>query len=329
MTDAPPGSTTGDDTLVSVVVPTYGRDPAALRRSVASVAGQTHDATELVVVDDSAPEEDLRSTALEGVGWEPFARLQWLTGGDHGGAGAARNTGIRAARGDYIAFLDDDDTWAATKLERQLGVFDRAEGVGLVYCPQRYVDGSGTEVGTGRVGARGDALEALLSGRQLAPFSSVVVRSAVPETVGYIDERLPVLEDKDWYLRIAREYRVGAVEEPLVRRRVGGGDHLSQDWEGMSERTYPLFMAKHRPLAAEHGALCERRFVSWLAKTTAATGIGTGHRRAAWPYLFRALRAYPLDPELYAYLALTVSGRRTRRALRTVERAIERLRGVP
>jgi glycosyltransferase involved in cell wall biosynthesis len=310
--------------LVSVVVPTYGRDAGALRRALASVARQSHDAVELLVVDDSPPGSGLRERALDGVDTAAFAALRWLADGDHDGAGAARNTGLRAAEGAYVAFLDDDDTWHERKLERQLAAF--TAGVGLVYCGQRYVDAEGETVGVGSVGPSGDVLADLLAGRGLAPFSTAVVRADVPERVGFIDERLPVLEDREWYLRVARAYRVGAVAEPLVDRRTGGTERLSADWEGLSERTYPVLLEKHRSLAAAHGRLTERRFLAWLNRTVAATGVATGHRRAARPYLLRAIRAYPLDLRLYVYLALSLGGSRLYGSARRLRRALAAVR---
>jgi len=318
--------------LVSVVVPTYGREPAFLAESIASVAAQTYDRVELVVVDDSPPGTDLgeqvfgRDPSTGGVDVDAFEQVGWIREGKHNSAGAARNTGIRAANGEFVAVLDDDDVWHRTKLARQLATLRDAGGdVGLVYCSQRYVDANGNPIGADRRSARGDVLGDLFTGRPLAPFSAAVVRAEAINEVGLIDERFPVLEDREWYLRIAARFRVEVVPAPLVDRRVDNYDRLTADWEAYHETVYPLMLEKHRALAAETGH--ERAFVAWLSRTVGAVGVGTGHARAAREYLLRSLRADPFAPKTYAYLLLNLGGDRLRGPLRGVRRAVGRLLG--
>src|SRR5699024_5570587 len=109
-----------DTESVSIVIPTHAR-PVFLGRAIDSVLRQTFPAWELLVVDDNPPGSEARVVTerfMEDFRWE--ARIRYLQHPTNLGGGAARNTGIRAAKGPYVAFLDDDDEWLPEKLALQL-----------------------------------------------------------------------------------------------------------------------------------------------------------------------------------------------------------------
>ncbi len=106
--------------LVSVIIPTYKR-PALLRRSVMSVLAQTYANLELIVVDDCSPDE---TPEVMGAFTDP--RVRYIRLETNQKAGRARNAGIAAARGELIAFQDDDDLWLIEKLERQVAALHAA-----------------------------------------------------------------------------------------------------------------------------------------------------------------------------------------------------------
>lgn len=307
-----------DEPLVSVVVPTYGRDRDHLRDAVESVVAQTHDRVELVVVDDSA--EGVRGTVTDVAG---DLRVTLCRDGDHDGAGAARNTGIEAAAGPLIAFLDDDDAWDPGKLARQVAAMRADLGVGLVVTGQRYIR-DGEVVGRRSPETDGDATEALLRGARLCPFSAAMVRADVVADAGVIDESLPVWEDFEWYLRLSRHCRVAAIDEPLVRRRVGDHEQLTDDVDALRYRAYPRVLEKHRSLAADFGPACERRFRATLACGVAGSAVGRGHGALARRFAWRAVRADPTYLRGYLLLSVALGGRpayelasRVRTALRS------------
>jgi glycosyltransferase involved in cell wall biosynthesis len=300
--------------LVSVVLPTRDR-PAFLREAVDSVRAQTYDDVELLVVDGSTePVEDRVPT-------DGSIECRYLRQSGEGAA-AARNEGIRAARGELLAFLDDDDTWDPEKLERQVETLRAAdEEVGFVYTGQRYVDDDGATAGIHAPHTRGDVTRELYRGAPLSPFSSVLVRASLVEAAGYVDERLPVWEDRDWYIRLSRHCHVEPIPEPLVARCVGEHDQLTDDFEAMRDVAYPRFLAKHRPIAASYGASCERLLVANLSMAVASAAFTHGHRRESLTYLLRALRHDPLRPRRYLYLLLFVGGQPALRAARALRRA--------
>src|SRR5262249_1271847 len=124
---------------VGVVIPVHNR-PAAVRRAIDSVLAQTRQDFELIVVDDGSD-----SAVAEAVHAIDDARVVFIRHAVNRGASAARNTGVRASRAPLIAFLDSDDVWLPTKLERQLEVFTRAsERLGLVYTGSERIYADGT-----------------------------------------------------------------------------------------------------------------------------------------------------------------------------------------
>jgi len=300
----------GPEPLVSVVVPTYGRDHAHLRTAVESVDAQTYRPLELVVVDDS--KADVRSTVTGATDVPTRIRR----GGDHGGAGAARNTGIGAAEGSYIAFLDDDDMWEPEKLERQVAATETDPEIGLVVTGQRYVR-DGERIGRRFPDVDGDVTQALLRGARLCPFSAAMVRASAVRQAGLVDESLPIWEDLEWYVRLSQHCRVATIDAPLVTRRMGDHKQLTDDFEQLRDHAYPRMRDKHRSLAAEYGPDVERRFVASLAASVATTALSAGQYADAYRFAKRAVFADPRFIRGYLLLLVSLGGRPAYRVTRT------------
>ncbi|HKA06178.1 MAG TPA: glycosyltransferase family A protein, partial [Gemmataceae bacterium] len=119
---------------VSVIIPAY-RAEAFIARALDSVFGQTIQPSEVLVIDDGSP-DDLSQAV------RPFGDRVTLVRKPNGGAASARNLGLDRARGDFIAFLDADDTWVPHKLEHQLGLFAANPELGLV-CGRWFTQSPG------------------------------------------------------------------------------------------------------------------------------------------------------------------------------------------
>lgn len=292
---------TGSKPLVSVILPTYSRNRAYLRAAIESVDAQTYRPLELVIVDDT--DEGVRSTVTD----VTDAPTRVLQAGDHNGAGAARNSGIRAADGSYMAFLDDDDLWDPSKLERQVAAAEADHKIGLVVTGQRYVR-DGTPVGQRLPDVDGDVTRALLCGARLCPFSAAMVRGSVIEQAGPIDDSLPIWEDIEWYIRLSKHCRIATVDKALVTRRMGEHDQLTDDFEKLSDYSYPRMRDKHRSLAAEYGPEVEQRFMASLAASVATTALSASRYADARRFAWKAALADPRFIRGYVLLFVSMGG---------------------
>lgn len=285
--------------LVSVVVPTYDR-PAKLVTAVRSVAAQTYPNIELVVVDDASP-----SPAREVLEGGSFGGLRWrcIRHDRNQGANTARNTGIREASGDIVAFLDDDDSWLPEYVDAQVAQFREGEDVGVALVGQRYTyGGKTTTVRIPTVG--GDATRGLLEGEVSGTFSTMAVRRWVLERAGLPDEELPAWQDLDWQFRLSRHCSFAVDPRPLVVKGAGEYEQIENAFEEKRDVSYPRLIEKHRDLAAEYDR--EREFVESLSIMLASSGLTNGHSADARRFAFKALRLNPLLFRAWVLLLLAL-----------------------
>jgi len=199
---------------VSVVIPAFNY-AHFLPKAIQSVLQQTFCDFELIIVDDGSTD----ATAEVVKAYLKDERVRYIYQ-ENRGLSAARNTGIRQARGEYIALLDADDLWLPEKLERQLQVFEReGSGVALVYCFIEYVDEYGKVLESVKEPpvenpTLGDLLYANWI---LGSGSSVLIKKEAFDRVGFFDEELRSLEDMNMWLRILHEYGSSRADEVLVR----------------------------------------------------------------------------------------------------------------
>jgi glycosyltransferase involved in cell wall biosynthesis len=200
--------------LVSVVMPTRNR-AALMERALSSVVEQTFARWELLVVDDASTDATAAAVSRHCDG-DSRIHLHELT--EQVGGAAARNRGIEAARGEWIAFLDDDDEWLPRKLERQLDVvLDSPSGAGLVYCSAWFVTADGSEHVLQSSAAPAGATRRALLHRNFISTPTVMVRTDVVRQVGGFDETLPRLQDWDLWIRLAGLTPFAFLDQPLVR----------------------------------------------------------------------------------------------------------------
>ena len=211
--------------LVSVVIPTYDRWPV-VGEAVESVLAQSFDDYELIVVDDGSTEET--GDRLRQYG----ERLTVLTQ-RRGGVSAARNLGACRALGKYLAFLDSDDLWHPRKLQRQLDFMERNPEVEICQTDEIWIrNGARVNPRNRHRKPSGDVFRASLELCLVSP-SAVMMRRELFERVGGFDESLPVCEDYDLWLRIARDTEIPLIPEALVTKRGGHADQLSRATWGL------------------------------------------------------------------------------------------------
>ncbi len=204
--------------LVSVILPTYNR-AACVTRAIASVLEQTYPNIELFVVDDGST--DNTREIVENIA---DTRLHYMRTPVNRGVAAARNAGIRRAKGAYIAFQDSDDVWMPDKLEKQVAQLEQADNtMALSY----HIMGRTVKDGSRRLVPRQEIPPERRQGRILAQLlrenligapAACIRREALtgPEGVGVFDTALPNLEDYELVLRLAEKYEIGYVDEVLI-----------------------------------------------------------------------------------------------------------------
>lgn len=202
---------------VSVIIPTFNR-ARLLQESVSSVVRQSHKDWELLIVDDGST--DGTEAAVRPLLEDP--RIRYLKR-PNGGVSRARNAGIKETSAPWVAFLDSDDVWLPSKLERQMADLEAAPGavMGITHCAAVGADGGLVEEfrPTGEA-----ALERLILGANVFPgaASSALVRRTALEAAGGFDEELQFSADWDMWIRLAAQGAVCVTPEILVRYRLSG-----------------------------------------------------------------------------------------------------------
>ena len=312
-----------DTGLVSVVVPTYDREKL-LVEAVESVIAQTYEPIELLIVDDASPtpaEEVLKDTRLSDLTDSVIIRHDQNRGGN-----AARNTGIRAASGEFVAFLDDDDTWLPTKIERQVTTLQAADNdVAVVFSGQQYIDGDGQVTNISQPLPPGDFLTQLARSGTFGQFSSLMVRSEVFDTVGYLDERFPCLQDREFYLRLATQFSYEMVPDPLTVRRISDHRQISDNYKARRDVGCPLLLEKHRSTIAANRPSQERHFVAGVHQLVAASALNNGYYKDAIHHSLLTLRYRPVYLQSYLFLLVALGGDRGLVIARFLKRSFNRL----
>lgn len=283
--------------MVSVIIPTHDR-ARLLARAMRSVLAQSYRDIELIVVDDASTDDTERLVANFD---DP--RVRYIRHDSKLGAAAARNTGIRAARGSYIAFQDSDDEWLGEKLEKQMQVL-RSSDVDIVYCGLlRCTDGSAVYIPEPHVKVRqGDILVQLLHGNFVST-QTLLVRRACIENAGLFDERLRRFQDWELAIRLAKTTPFRLVDEPLVIVHATPGNLSSSDAAGAE--ALEMILERHQATLSRHpallaGYLC---YLGHLKIISGAPSEGRGH-------FVNALKLRPLTAKAWAALMLALFGSR-------------------
>jgi glycosyltransferase involved in cell wall biosynthesis len=279
---------------VSAVIPVYNR-PAAVRRAIDSVLAQTFQNFEIIVVDDASTDDTVAAVTAY---LDP--RIKLIRHDRNRGGSAARNTGIRASSARYVAFLDSDDEWLPSKLEKQLQVFEQSkDNLGLVYVGTERIFADGL-IQRDVPKRRDDLAKRLLTVNVVGETSVGMVRRSALDAVNGFDEELPASQDMDLWLRLCEQFPADIVPEVLVR--VVKADDRGRITASVDATTRgrELFRRKHREKLARHGVLYSHLRESGLWYQRGARD----NRRARRCYL-ESIAANPLAPITYLLLLVT------------------------
>ncbi len=278
---------------VSVVIPTYNR-AGLLRRAVKSVLDQTYQDFEIIVVDDCSTDDTQKTLA-------DFKdeRIKYVRHNKNKGPGASRNTGIRIARGRYIAFLDSDDEWLPEKLEKQVKKMSESpDKIGIIYGGHEFISEKTGKVIDDRVpAARGDLHIAALRSALLGGGSVPLIRKECFQKCGFFDETPSIqgFEDWDMYIRLSKSYEFDLIPEVLFRRYFHGTQSitvLKNKIETRKEllRKHQEEFSKRPSIMADH---LNRLGVLYAV---------SGDMKEAKEYFMKSIRVRPAQWFVYAHL---------------------------
>lgn len=298
--------TSAGSPVVSVVIPIHNR-AHLLSRALRSVLHQTYRDFEIIVVDDGSsddPQMVAQKFSQAGV------RMRCLCLEQSQGASAARNRGIEAARGAYVAFLDSDDEWLPEKLERQIHLFEHVdEKVGVIYTGA-WLSTKGERV-RGRIPTRrGDIHESELRGDYVTQTSTWLVRTKCLDLVGGFDERLPSRQDYDLTLRLSRRFHYDFVRKPLAVLHVDHPDRITGNVEDRIQGTLIVLDKIQRELS-ECGWWKSRRIISHHLYALGRFCCKAGEYDLGASYLRRAIRQFPFYPKYWVVLVSALGGKQS------------------
>ena len=206
--------------LVSVIIPTFNR-AWCLFEAIDSVLAQTYPNYELIIIDDGSTDDTQKRLATR----DGFAVISQ----QNQGVSAARNRGIRASKGELIAFLDSDDLWLPNKLAVQVKFFTQNPGAMICQTQEIWIrNGKRINPKNRHRKASGYFFERSLELCLVSP-SAVMVKRELFDKLGHFDEHLPACEDYDLWLRIGANLPIYLVDEPLIVKRGGHADQLSSN----------------------------------------------------------------------------------------------------
>ena len=281
-------------TNVSVVIPTYNRC-GLLPRALASVFDQSVSIHEVIVVDDGSTDgtlhylNDLASR-------EPRLRIVQL---DHGGANRARNAGISKATGFWVAFLDSDDWWEPTKVQRQLDALAAEPAAVAAYTGLLLHGKNGQRIANPK---KAPSLMDLRCYNTLSSTSSALIRRDAIDQVHGFDPELPSCQDWDLWFRLRSIGPFVVIREPLTHYDAGNHSRITNDISAVLAGHEALF---NRLRDGVSGFSSSRRIRAWHKITLANVMRSRRRPLLALSYCAKALAIWPVPFALkFAWLVL-------------------------
>lgn len=279
--------------LFSVVITCYNYGQY-LESSMQSVLEQTCSDFEVIVVDDGS----IDNTPEVMERYLTNTKIKYIRQAN-AGQPKAKNRGIIESNGKFIAFLDADDIWMPTKLEKQIALFDDPH-TGVVYSRRKWINPDAVEIsGNERKLHRGNVLDKIFIDNFIC-FSSSVIRRAALDEAGFFDENLPMGIDYDLWIRLAAICRFDYVDEPLVKYRTGHAN--------LSKNTMKRYECAQKIMRKALNDPRIRNKFSWYVprlawadtwSNMASYHARTGNMHVAFHYYGKAAMQLPVYPQLW------------------------------
>jgi glycosyltransferase involved in cell wall biosynthesis len=271
---------------ITVVIPTYNSG-RFLVEAIDSALAQTLAPSEVIVVDDGSTDDTCERL-------RPYGGSVRLLAQENRGVSAARNLGVREARGGLIAFLDADDVWHPRKLELQVGVFEADRDLGLLGTSSfDWPAASLPELGPERPGPVVQVTWDQLAVKNRLTTSSVVARREILARAGQFDTELQGPEDRDLWLRVAEFARVAYLDRPLTGYRAGVPGSVSKQPEVCQAGMLRILGKLEGRRAWAGKALLRRKSYGYVYHSCAFLHAEAGAYRTAVRNMLRSFLWFP------------------------------------
>lgn len=212
--------------LISVVIPTYKRNYTKIEKAINSVINQTYNNIEIIVIDDNSDNQYSQEVIKIK---DKYPEVKVISNNGNKGACAARNNGILNAKGEFVAFLDDDDEWKMDKLEKQYNKIKSENNIALIYSGiSWYYEKEKVYKCKPAIKHENPSKELFIDNFIGSTSCGFVRRSAAIE-IGMFDEKLKSGQDLDFWIRMTLNYKIDCVEECLVEYTLYEKDSISSN----------------------------------------------------------------------------------------------------
>jgi glycosyltransferase involved in cell wall biosynthesis len=295
--------------LVSVVIPTYNR-AELVERAVHSALSQTYSNLEVIIVDDASTDDSGdRIKTLQNID----QRVRYFRHDRNRGAQAARNTGISAAKGGYIAFLDSDDEWLPQKLSLQMALFSQEiVSPGVIYCGLQEVSPDGRMSKQFLPEFRGYIYPQALS-NWVAGTDTVVVRREILEKIHGFDEKVRAYQEWDLCIRLAQECEFDFVPDCLTLYHQHTAPSISKDFLRDANGYLSLVDTYRKEILRE----CGGRALSAHYLQTGRLFVRADQFDQARTYFLKSIRNDPLNFKAMIHFGVSMFGKDIYRLLRS------------
>lgn len=276
------------DPLVSIIIPTYNR-ASVLYYALHSVISQTMQDFEVFVVDDASTD-----STPELIEYFNDPRIRYIRFDENRKSAAARNAGMQAARGKYIAFLDSDDEWLPKKLEHQVRLMDSlSDDWGCSYTGA-YVNKVGglTRHRIYQPRRSGYLVKDLLMGNFVIWTPTFMFRRSCLDHVGLMDTQLVRSQDVDFYIRMLSRYRIASLSEPLANIFLVLNKNLAR----VAAESRRILYSKHEELIGSLGFFSSRYVYSMSDMIQAEAYLAEGEVAQGWQSFKKAVSRNPFMP---------------------------------
>lgn len=226
---------------VSIIIPTFNRNLNYLSRAINSIKQQTYKHYEIIVVDDNICKSNY---SLNIEKYCIYHDLIYIRTKGKEGANKARNIGAHYSKGDYLAFLDDDDIWLPDKLEKQLANF--SDNIGMVYSNGYVATSISQQLYTkpSNFVSKGNLYRLLLY-NYIGPTVAALIKKECFFAVGMFDETMPAKQDYDLWIRIVKKFEIKGINYPLYLYMQHNSFQITKDFKSLL-KGYQMIYEKNK-----------------------------------------------------------------------------------